>query len=243
MVDDLLFREYLLDHFRNFKDGPGDETLLYQVEYLIGGKYTDQDNLKKAVRSLIFLREGFNYAFLVMNPARNEEATSLAMLIIGWTGKPLLVAAVKHTLLLSWAYAESLFDARILLHDGRIPLKKTDADWHVPLSALMSMNTFLKKADGVAQGGTHGLQYEDYLRLLLNLMGITTLKTRSLDMMEMNMRTVCGCPSFRADNCVIGMTVKSDWKIPSVFGKVPGALLGTGDLSSEVHIEGGFAYR
>ncbi len=243
MVDDLLFREYLLDHFRNFKDGPGDETLLYQVEYLIGGKYTDQDNLKKAVRSLIFLREGFNYAFLVMNPARNEEATSLAMLIIGWTGKPLLVAAVKHTLLLSWAYAESLFDARILLHDGRIPLKKTDADWHVPLSALMSMNTFLKKADGVAQSGTHGLQYEDYLRLLLNLMGITTLKTRSLDMMEMNMRTVCGCPSFRADNCVIGMTVKSDWKIPSVFGKVPGALLGTGDLSSEVHIEGGFAYR
>lgn len=243
MVDDLLFREYLLDHFRNFKDGPGDEPLLYQIEYLIGGKYTDQDNLKKAVRSLIFLREGFNYAHLLTDPARNQEATSLAMLIIGWTGKPLLVAAVKHALLLEWAYAESLFDARILLHDGRVPLKKTEAEWHVPLSGLMNMKTVIKKADGVAAGGTHGLQYEDYLRLLLNLTGISKLKERSLDMIEINMRTVCGCPSFRADNCVIGMTVKTDWGIPSVFGKVPGALLGTGDLSSEIHIDGGFAYR
>ncbi len=242
-VDDLLFREYLLDHFRNFKDGPGDEALLYQAEYLIGGKYNDQDNLKKTIRSFLFLREGFNYAFLVTNPARNKEASGLAMLILGWTGKPLLIAALKHALLLEWAYAESLFDARILLHGGRIPLKKTDATWHVPMSALMKMKTYLKKADKVAAGGTTGLQYEDYLRLLLNLTGISQLKTRSLDMLELNMKTVCGCPSFRADNCVIGMTVKTGWNIPSIFGKVPAALLGTGDLSSNISVEGGFAYQ
>ena len=243
VVDDLLFREYLLDHFRNFKDGPGDEALLYQAEYLIGGKYNDQDNLKKTIRSLLFLRESFNYAFLVMNPARSEEASALAWLILGWTGKPLLIAALKHALLLEWAYAESLFDARILLHGGRIPLKKSDADWHVPLSALMKMKKHLKKADSVAAGGTVGLQYEDYLRLLLNLTGISKLKTRSLDMLELNMRTVCGCPSFRADNCVIGMTVKTGWNIPSIFGKVPAALLGTGDLCANISVEGGFAYQ
>ena len=92
-------------------------------------------------------------------------------------------------------------------------------------------------------GGTTGLQYEDYLRLLLNLTGISTLKKRALDLIEVNMRTVCGCPSFRADNCVIGMTVKTDWGIPSVFGKVPAALVGIGDLSMNYSVEGGFAYR
>lgn len=64
MIDDLLFREYLLDHFRNFKDGPGEDALLYQTEYLIGGKYNDQENLKKTIRRLLFLRESFNYGFL-----------------------------------------------------------------------------------------------------------------------------------------------------------------------------------
>lgn len=243
LVDDMLFREYLLDHFRSFKDGPGDESLLYQAEYLIGGKYKDQDNLKKTVRSLLFLREGFNYSFLVMSPARNKEASELAALILGWTGKPLLVAALKHALLLEWAYAESLFDARILLHGGRIPLKKSESDWHVPLSALIKMKKYLKKADQAAASGTTGLEYEDYLRLLLNMTSISKLKKRSLDMIELNMKTVCGCPSFRADNCVIGMTVKTAWTIPSLYGKVPAALLGTGDLSADITVEGGFAYR
>ncbi|HCI73430.1 MAG TPA: hypothetical protein DHV42_02685 [Lachnospiraceae bacterium] len=243
MLDDLLFREYLMDHFRNFKDGPGDEALLYQAEYLIGGKYVDQENLKKTVRSLIYLREGANYAFLLANPARHQEAEGLAGMIIGWTGSVFLVETLKHALLLQWAYAESLYDVRIMLHDGRIPLHKTDLEWRVPLSALMKMKTYLRTADGVAEGGTTGLQYEDYLRLLLNLMGISKLKSRSLDLIELNLRTVCGCPSFRADHCVIGMTVKTDWNIPSIFGKVPGALLGAGDLSSGIHIDGGFAYR
>ena len=95
----------------------------------------------------------------------------------------------------------------------------------------------------MAAGGSSGLAYEDYLRLLLNLTGVSKLRTRSLDLLELNMRTVCGCPSFRADNCVVGMTVVTGWKIPSIFGKVPAALLGTGDLSADIKIEGGFAYR
>ncbi len=243
MVDNMLFREYLLDHFRNFKEGGGDETLLYQIEYMIGGKYSDKENLKKTVRNLLFLRETYNYLFLVSNGPRNAEAGKLAALIIGWTGKPVLVAGIKHALLLAWAYGESLYDVRILLHKGRVPLNKTDAAWHVPLNGLMNLKKVLKKADKTAARGTTGMEYEDYLRLLLNLTGMSKLKKRSLDMLELNMRTVCGCPSFRADNCVIGMTVKTVWNIPSIFGKVPEALLGTGDLSMNMKVNGGFAYR
>ncbi len=243
MVDDLLFREYLLDHFRTFLEGGGDEKLVYQMEYLIGGKYSDKANLKKTVRSLVFLRETYNYLFLVSDFKSNKEATALATTIIGWTGKPVLVAAIKHALLLAWAYAESLYDTRVLLHGGRIPLNKSAADWHVKLSDLMRFKKVLPKADKTAAGGTHGLQYEDYLRLLLMFSGMSDLKKRSLDLIELNMRTVCGCPNFRADNCVIGMTVKTTWNIPSVFGKVPAALLGTGDLSANVKVDGGFAYR
>ena len=72
---------------------------------------------------------------------------------------------------------------------------------------------------------------------------MANLKKRSLDLVEVNMRTVCGCPEFRADNCVIGMTAKIQWSIPSIMGRVPAALLGTGNPSTDISIEGGFAYR
>ena len=68
------------------------------------------------------------------------------------------------------------------------------------------------------------------------------LKRRSLDLIELNMRTLEGKSSFRVDNCVIGMTSSTDWEIPAVFGRVPAALLGTGEVSFHTKVEGGFAY-
>lgn len=241
-VDDLLFCEYLLDHFRNCSDRFDSDVLRYQLEYLIAGKNSDAANLKKVAKSLLFLREGMNYAFLVTDPASNAQISALAMTVLGWTGKPVLIAAFKHALLLAWAYGESLFDIRILFHSGRVPLKKSAASWNVPLDRLIDLENDLKRADRIAAGGTTGLNYEDFLRLLIHMTGMSKLKKRSLDLIEQNLRTAEGKSAFRVDNCVIGMTIRSDWEIPAVFGKVPAALLGTNAGSFHTQTEGGFAY-
>ena len=145
-ADDLLFCEYLLDHFRNCSDRFDSSVLSYQVEYLIAGKYSDQANLKKIAKRLLFLREGMNYAFLVTDPSCNAQISALAMTVLGWTGKPLLIEAFKHALLLAWAYGESLFDVRILFQGGRVPLKKSEASWNVPIDRLIDLEQDLKRA-------------------------------------------------------------------------------------------------
>ena len=41
-MDNLLFCEYLLDHFRNCADRYNSSILNYQLEYIIMGKYSDE---------------------------------------------------------------------------------------------------------------------------------------------------------------------------------------------------------
>lgn len=241
-TDNLLFCEYLLDHFRNCSDRYNSSVLNYQMEYVIMGKYSDEQNLKKIAKKLLFLREGMNYAFLVSSPSCNAQISALAMTVVGWTGKPVLIEVFKHAVLLAWAYGESLFDVRILFHGGRVPLKKGRESWNVPLENLISLESDLKRADNVAAGGTTGLNYEDFLRILVNLTPVSKLRKRSLDLIEQNIRTIDGKSSFRIDNCVVGMTSKTDWEIPVVFGKVPAALLGTRAGAYHTKVEGGFAY-
>lgn len=241
-LDDLLFREYLLDHFPDCSDNDADKALSYQLEYLIAGKYTDAANLKKVLRRLLFLREGMNYSFLVTSSSCNLQVSALASLIAGWTGKPLLVAGIKQALLLAWAYGESLFDVRILLHGGRIPLNKDASSWNVPLEDLINLETDLPRADRIAKSGSSGLCYKDFIRILLAMTRVSTLRTRSLDMLEQNVRMSDGMEAFRADNCVVGMTVTTDWNIHPVFSNVPSALIGITAPAFRTSVSGGFAY-
>ena len=153
-----------------------------------------------------------------------------------------MIEAFKHAVLLAWAYGESLFDVRILFHGGRVPLKKDANSWNVPLDRLIDLESDLQRADRAAAGGTTGLNYKDFLRLLINMTSMLKLRTRSLDLIEQDLRTQEGKAAFKADNCVIGMTIRTDWEIPAVFGKIPVAFLGTGTVSFHTQIEGGFAY-
>ena len=241
-VDNLLFCEYLIDHFRNYSDRFDSKVLSYQLEYLIAGKRSDEANLKTIARRLLAIREGLNYAFLLADKTCSLEATALASLILGWTGRPALIATIKHALLLAWAYGESLFDVRILLHGGRVPLAKTRDNWNVPLSSLINLESDLKRADQAARGPSSGLQYEDYLRLLLDMQGRPVLQKRSLDLIELNIRALDGYSAFRVDNCVIGLTCKVRWTIPAVYSRVAGALAGTSLPGFRVLVEGGFSY-
>ena len=241
-IDDLLFREYLLDHFPDCSDKDTEKALSYQLEYMIAGKHTDAANLKKVLKRLLFLREGMNYSFLLSSSSCNLQVSALASLIAGWTGKPLLVAGIKHALLLAWAYGESLFDVRILLHGGRIPLKKDESSWNVPLEGLIDLETDLPRADRIAKSGSVGLCYKDFLRILLAMTRVPTLRLRSLDMLEQNIRMSEGMGAFRADNCVVGMTVRTDWDIHPVFSNVPSALIGINVPAFRTSVKGGFAY-
>jgi hypothetical protein len=241
-VDDLLFREYLLDHFPDFIENAETGTIRYQMEYILCGKTSDEKNLKAVIEKLIGLREAVNYSILVSTPAANMEAQTFAALIVGCFGSPALVQALKHTLLLLWAYGESLYDVRMLVHDGRVPAVKTFADWHIPLEDLIDIEVILPRADRDAGAPGAGMSYQDYIRVFLNMGSVTTQKKRSLDLVELNLRASGGCPNFRVDNCVVAITGRSSWLINPVFSTVPAVFLGTASRILSVDVESGFRY-
>ena len=238
-VDNLLFREYLLDHFPRWHSDEPAARLKYQIEYLISGTASDSKNLKKTVNRLILLREAYNYLHLQKDPKALKETSTLAALILGWTGNAALIESFRELLVIYWAYGESLYDVRILMHKGKVPLIKTAADWHVPLSQLHDLPSRLEKADRTAG---RGLAYADYLRLLLNMQSVKVQKERALDLLELNLQSEEGCETFRADACVIAMKNVCTFRIRPVFSAVPKAFLGTGFSGGEIRIEGGFAY-
>lgn len=245
ITDDLLFREYLADHFPDFKKAGKAKAssglpLDYQLEYILCGSASDKKNLKKTVKRLILLREAYNYLYLQKDPGSLQQTSSLAALILGWTGNAALVESLRQLLVVYWAYGESLCDVRILMHGGKIPLIKSAADWHVPLEKLYDLEKLLKRADHVTG---HGEDYSDYLRLLLNMQSVSTQKKRSLDLLELDLRQEPGMESFRADNCVIAMKDSCSFSVRPVFSAVPKAFLGVSYSGGSLKVDSGFAYN
>lgn len=240
LTSDLLFREYLLDHFPSYLDSETGGKLGYQIEYILCGKKKDRDNLKSVVQKLLLLREGFNYLYCVDNYEMKAQAGSLAALLIGWTGIPVLVTIMEHALLLGWAYGESLMDVKTLLDGGKVPLIKTEETWRVTLERLGQINEMLKEDGGQRK---EGMRYEDYLRILLNMQSVSAQKKRALDMMELNIKMAPGLSNFRVDYCVVGMREQTAWMIPPVFSRVSEAFLKQSAPAMTVVVKSGFAYE
>ena len=238
LTDNLLFREYLLSHFPYYGKEDGGKPLHYQIEYILAGKNSDEANLKKTVQELLVLREACNYLCCVKSPVMSSQAGGLAALLIGWTGIPELVAALKHVLLLGWSYAESLMDVRTLLEGGRVPFVKTEENWVIGLKQLSSVNEILAKG---GRGSSEGYRYEDFLRILLNLQPVSQQQSRGLDLVELNMKSL-GFSGFRADSCIVCMKNEVKWTVKPLFSRVTGAFLGQSSGSGQMLTKGGFAY-
>ncbi len=236
LTAEAIFQDYLVQHFPSMTDKESEGALDYQVEYILGGKDSDQENLKYVVNRLLLLREGTNFLCAAGNAQMRGQAQTLAAAVAGVIGSGLLTPLVTTALLLAWAYGESLLDVRTLLAGGRVELIKTAATWKLSLENLGRILEVLGECD---QGGGEGLNYEEYLRVLLAAGSREKYPMRALDMIEANLRRKEETSAFRADNCVAKIAVKADWDIPPVFISPGNALLwGTPALT----VAGSFGY-
>ena len=77
----------------------------------------------------------------------------------------------------AWAYAESLSDVRLLLDGQKVSLMKTQDQWHTDLLHLESSISGTEKQE-------EGLDYEQYLRILMWKTRETVLTQRAMDLIE-----------------------------------------------------------
>ena len=197
---------YLSEMFSCYTDEAGGPGLRYQIEYAVGGQLTDEANLSAVLQKLMTLREASNMTYLMTSGARREEASRMAALIAALMLRPDLEPAVSFALKAAWAYGESLADLRTLLAGGKIPLAKSDRSWQLPLSALAWIGSDVRGGSGSAEG----LDYPEYLRLLLLEKSSDSLAEALMDLTEHVMCTEMGRPRFRLDACLEAVDLAFD---------------------------------
>ena len=203
-VNDVYFLAYLLEFFPDAVDYlvEGEESgewLDYQLEYIIAGYDSDIENLESVCSRILLIREGMNYAYILTDSAKVAECEAMAALLVGVTLIPGLVEAVKQVLLLTWAFAESLLDVRLLMNGEKVSFYKSSSSWRLTLSSALELGDLSGLDDS---GDESGLDYQDYLAILLALVGRSTKTMRSLDAVEGVIREMSGGTYFYIDQCV-----------------------------------------
>ncbi len=205
-VDKVVLLEYLMDTFDDFTEAGDEETagLKYQVEYAIGGKESDSENLEAVLNRLLAVREASNYLFLSTDPVKQEEIHAAAVTVSSLLGLTAAEPIVAKMLCFCWAFGESILDLRELLEGGKIPLVKTAASWQLSLNML----THIQEEHTEQHSSENGLSYQWYLRMLLAAEKEETLTYSLMDLMEQGIRQTEGKEHFRLDNCLVSMTVQ-----------------------------------
>ncbi len=175
----ILFCKYVMDHFVCYGKQKSSDTkgLNCELEYLIGGRSSDRQNLEIVTAELLLIREIDNYLLLLQDEARQLEAHGIAAAAASLV--PWMEPVVYQALLIYWAYVESVQDVQALFRGESVPLLKS-----LPLEGA---SDFL-------------LKYEEYLLLLLLMQSKKDLAMRSMDVIELSLRE--DDASFQMDACI-----------------------------------------
>ena len=191
--------------------GDEGELLDYQAEYILNGCRTDYDNLFMTVLKLSALREGTNFVCLMTDSARRQECYALALAMFGFTGMPAVVTAAEYVIMALWAYAEALSDVRQLMAGDKVELAKTSATWKLSLEGAAACDFGKKDSDRSDSGSSKGLDYEEYLRILLMMCQCNQKYYRTMAQIEL-WAVRRGCQEFRMRNHICGMDADISFK-------------------------------
>lgn len=201
----LLLQEYLAEYFPCYSSDEKGSGLRYQIEYAVGGRMTDRENLQEVLMQLLVVREAVNFLYLMKDPASRAQADTMANILSLIILAPEAAPVISFTLKAVWAYGESVLDLRNLLDGKKVPLIKDASSWQIPLYGLIFLRVF---GDSYRHTDENGLEYKDYLRLLLLPKSADSLSASLMDLVEMNVRTKKNRPDFRLDVCLDAIRVE-----------------------------------
>ncbi len=188
--------------------------MLYEQEYILFGKYSDEENLKKMASRMLLLREGMNFAYLLTDEAKCAEAMTMAAAIAAATGIPGAAKAIQMGILASWAYSESIAELRTLFSGGKIAAVKGRDSWTVSLpevpAVLLDHSAKSKEISG-------GLDYQDYIYSFLALESLEKIGNRFANLLEKNLRLYSGYGQVQSDCMITAMETDSRYHAKQMF--------------------------
>jgi len=188
--------------------------LEYEQEYILFGKYSDEENLKKMAGRMLLIREGINFTYLLSDSIKREEAFAMATAITAASGIPFAAHAVEMGILASWAYAESIVELRSLFSGEKIAAVKTAENWTVSLAqaAVVPFQTSVK-----AKTVSSGIDYQDYLQAFFMLENKKTIGMRFANLLEKNIRLYSGYETIKMDCMFTAMETEHTYHAKQAF--------------------------
>lgn len=183
-LERVLTDEYIGRFFSCFLS-ENEKEVLYEQEYVLGGKSTDEENLKFAAARILAVREGLNLIHILSDSQKREEAHTLAAAITGVTGTAPLTGIVSFFVMTVWALGESEADLKALLAGDRVPLIKTRETWKLDLDGLLALGEKGKVEAGQVKGT--GKNYGDYLKMMMFIEPAEHLYYRMMDVVQINL--------------------------------------------------------
>ena len=212
--------------------------LAYEMEYVVGGKESDKENLEAVVGRLLLTREAANVVHIMMDGRKRLEVSEMAMILAGVTANAAVIKAVEYGLIGAWAYVESVLDVRALLHGDKISFMKGQNQWTsslMNLSAVLDSSLWAENCEG-------GLSYQSYLKGFLFLMQEKQLAYRIMDVMEQTLRKTELYRNCRMDSMICASDYAISYEADTLFWKF--AIIGQEDIGKLVYRnERSFSYE
>lgn len=196
LAEELLYGEYLMKMCGNYRDKKENSLLSYETEYILYGLSSDVSNLSACLATIFAIRSVGNLISVYNNSNIKTQANNTSKLICTLILAPELAPLLADIILCLCALAESAADIKSLLAGGKVVLIKKENQWNLSLLKILS---------GDFKGNescNEGLGYQEYLRVLLGLADKQKKLTRSLDIVEMDIRQTKGNEFFRIDECI-----------------------------------------
>ena len=234
-LDRVWMQQYLLTYFSFYGQAQEGHHLAYELEYLLGGKGSDLENLKIVVTEILALRTLCNFLYLTSDVEKQEEANLVAFILT--RGNAALIEVVKLGLLTAWAFGESVLDVRALFQDKKIPLIKSRDLWTLELSNI----GVVSQVDYSAKEGEFGLSYGNYLGLLLLFSSDEELAMRSMDVQEATIQMESGDSTFHMDELLVQAEVEMTYEYQPIFFHIEDINL-AGAWKYEIYTQKKYAY-
>lgn len=177
----IIINEYVISYFTNHLSNKKDIGFFNnEVEYILFGNMSDDENFAESKRNLLILRASLNMMHIYSNAEKRSQVSALALAL---TPGPWSVCT-ELAIITAWASIEAKEDLRVLESGGSIELIKKPSDWATDLETLL--NSGISNAK-VEKNPNSRWQYEDYLRLFLTVEPRENKLLRLMDIVQLNM--------------------------------------------------------
>lgn len=197
----LLTDDYIISYMTTRLDGPSEERIKNETEYILNGDASARKNNRSAEHKILALRFLLNFIGIMKDGERSASAEAMARAIAASLSLGAGVLLYKFIIVSAWALLDSYRDLETLLAGKSVPILKfgegPDGNW-----------------DAVQN-------YPFYLRILLLMTPMETKLMRICDLIEVNMKELTG-QTYRLSGVYHKITASAKVRILFISPLFPG---------------------